>query len=78
VYYRLAALYPSRFSPSQSPLLAKGAETLRTAVLNGANELGEVGPAVNPLVWDQVGVVSTEGQAFALMMIAAWRDWLGA
>ncbi|EIN09922.1 hypothetical protein PUNSTDRAFT_66094 [Punctularia strigosozonata HHB-11173 SS5] len=78
VYYRLAALYPDRFSPAMAPALAKGAATLRDAVLNGANELGEVGPAVDPLVWDQVGVVSTEGQAFVLMLISAWRDWLGA
>ena len=24
-----------------------------------------------------VGTLSTEGQAFTLMMMAAWRDWLG-
>ena len=34
-------------------------------------------PVVDPLRWGDVGEVSTEAQAFGVMMMAAWRDYLG-
>jgi hypothetical protein len=42
------------------------------------DELGLVNPVVDPLSWNVIGVVSTEGQAFTLMMYSAWRDWISS
>ncbi|EJD06353.1 Six-hairpin glycosidase [Fomitiporia mediterranea MF3/22] len=54
------------------------ASQLAKVCLGSVDELGVISPYVNPLVWDQVGILSTEGQAFNLMLIAALRDWLAA
>jgi hypothetical protein len=45
-------------------------------ILSTVDELGLISPVVDPLSWEVIGVVSTEGQGFALMMHAAWRDWI--
>ena len=45
-------------------------------MLDGVDDLGVLVPVVNPLDTCAVGTLSTEGQAFALMMVAAWRDWI--
>ena len=37
---------------------------VRDAVFNGIDELGLIYPYVDPLHWDKVGVLSTEGQSF--------------
>ncbi|OAX37442.1 hypothetical protein K503DRAFT_783637 [Rhizopogon vinicolor AM-OR11-026] len=50
---------------------------LRDAVLGNVMNLGTLQPKVDPLDWAQVGLLSTELQAFGLMMVSAWRDWIG-
>ena len=72
VAYRAAVIDPDTFGSNYT----EAAGRLANAVLNGVDNLGVISPYVDPLIWDQVGTLSTEGQAFALMMIAAWRDWL--
>ncbi|TFK50500.1 Six-hairpin glycosidase [Heliocybe sulcata] len=73
VAYRGAQLWPSVFGSNYTAV----ADRIREAVVAGVTELGLLSPVVDPLVWTQVGVLSTEGQAFGLMMLAAWRDLLG-
>jgi hypothetical protein len=73
VAYRLSTLFPTL--PSNYTLAAA---KIRDAVTSRVNDMGLLKPVVNPLVWDQKGVLSTEGQAFGLMMLAAWRDWAAA
>ncbi|KAL5512744.1 hypothetical protein ACEPAG_3010 [Sanghuangporus baumii] len=72
VAYRAAVINPNVFGSNYT----EAAGRLANAVLNSVDDLGVISPYVDPLVWDQIGLLSTEGQAFALMMIAAMRDWL--
>ncbi|KAL5501362.1 hypothetical protein ACEPAH_8622 [Sanghuangporus vaninii] len=72
VAYRAAVISPNAFGSNYT----EAAGRLANAVLNSVDDLGVISPYVDPLVWDQIGLLSTEGQAFALMMIAAMRDWL--
>ncbi|KAL5524747.1 hypothetical protein ACEPAF_9893 [Sanghuangporus sanghuang] len=72
VAYRAAVINPNAFGPNYT----EAAGRLASAVLNSVDDLGVISPYVDPLVWDQIGLLSTEGQAFALMMVAAMRDWL--
>lgn len=74
VAYRVAKLYPDQFGSNYTDIAAN----IRDAVLGGVTNLGTVSPVVNPLVWTETGLLSTEAQAFTLMMISAWRDWIGA
>lgn len=73
VTYRCLTLYPSIFKTSN---YSQAANQISSAVIGGVTELGLMKPVVNPLSWDEEGVVSTEGQAFTLMMIAAWKEYL--
>ncbi|KZO90365.1 Six-hairpin glycosidase [Calocera viscosa TUFC12733] len=70
--YRAITLWPSVF-PSQTFLAP--AETIFNAIVPQIDELGLVNPVVDPLNWSSIGVVSTEAQAFALMMSAAKRTY---
>ncbi|KAL5482865.1 hypothetical protein ACEPAI_9460 [Sanghuangporus weigelae] len=72
VAYRAAVINPNVFGSNYT----EAAGRLANAVLNSVDDLGIISPYVDPLVWDQIGLLSTEGQAFTLMMIAAMRDWL--
>ena len=53
------------------------AATIRESILTRFDrELGFVRPVVDPIAWRETGDVSTEAQAFFLMMMSAWRDWI--
>lgn len=74
VAYRVTKLYPDQFGSNYTNTAAN----VRDAVLGGITNLGVVSPVVNPLVWNETGLLSTEAQGFTLMMVSAWRDWIGA
>ena len=74
VAFRAAVIDPSTFGANYTA----AALTLATSVLGGVDELGVISPYVDPLSWTSIGLLSTEGQSFALMMIAAIRDYLTA
>ncbi|KAI6044736.1 hypothetical protein EDC04DRAFT_2889417 [Pisolithus marmoratus] len=74
VAYRVTKLYPDQFGSNYT----NSAANVRDAVLGGITNLGVVSPVVNPLVWNETGLLSTEAQGFTLMMMSAWRDWIGA
>ena len=65
---------PDTFGSNYTSVATK----LAQSVLNGVDELGVISPYVNPLAWTEIGLLSTEGQSFALMMLAAMRDYLNA
>ncbi|GJJ15871.1 hypothetical protein Clacol_010149 [Clathrus columnatus] len=71
VAFRVAALNPSVFGKTYTDTASK----LYNAVLGGINDLGVVSPVVDPLSWSQTGLLSTEAQAFAIMMIEAHDTW---
>ncbi|KAG6334806.1 hypothetical protein ID866_4278 [Astraeus odoratus] len=73
VAYRAATLWPELFCSNYTDTAAK----IRNAVLGGITNLGTLSPVVNPLVWTETGLLSTEAQAFGLMLFSAWRDYLG-
>ncbi|KZV96032.1 hypothetical protein EXIGLDRAFT_609788 [Exidia glandulosa HHB12029] len=73
IAYRAATAWPEQFGANYT----KTADTIRKAIFDGIDELGLINPYVDPLHWDAVGVLSTEGQSFGLMLFAAWRDYLG-
>ncbi|KAF9240271.1 Six-hairpin glycosidase-like protein [Melanogaster broomeanus] len=73
VAYRVAKLYPNQFGSNYTT----AAGNIASAVLGGITDLGALSPVVDPLQWSQVGLLSTEAQAFALMMLSAMRDYLG-
>ncbi|KIJ53229.1 hypothetical protein M422DRAFT_58565 [Sphaerobolus stellatus SS14] len=54
------------------------AEKSRGVLSNGSHfsSTGFLQPVVNPLDWSHAGSDSPEGQAFVVMMQAAWRDWV--
>lgn len=70
--YRAAVLDPARFGANYTNI----AGDLREAVLSGVDDLGVISPLVDPLNFGSIGILSTEGQAFGLMMLAAWKAWL--
>ncbi|KZT53077.1 Six-hairpin glycosidase [Calocera cornea HHB12733] len=70
--YRCMTLWPSIF-PAHTFLTP--AEKIFNVIVPKVDELGLVNPVVDPLNWSSVGVVSTEAQAFGLMMSAAKRSW---
>ena len=73
VAYRGAKHFPDTFGANYTQKAAK----VRDAVIDGVDSMGVLNPVVDPLNWGTPGILSTEGQAFALMMFAAWKDWLG-
>ncbi|KLO09955.1 Six-hairpin glycosidase [Schizopora paradoxa] len=73
VAYRAAAMNPSMFGTNYTDI----AGLLRDAVFSGIDDLGVLSPVVDPLNAAAIGTLSTEAQAFGLMMMAAWRDWIG-
>ena len=73
VAYRGVTYYPDIFGANYTPI----ADSIRDAVFSRITNLGTVSPVVNPLNWDEEGLLSTEAQAFGLMMFSAWRDMLG-
>jgi len=72
VAYRAATLFPDTFGCNYTKAAAK----VRDAIIDGINDLGLLSPVVSPLNWSSQGILSTEAQAFGLMMFAAWRDYL--
>lgn len=74
VAYRAATIFPDTFGCNYTKAAAK----VRDAIIEGINDLGLLDPVVDPLNWTAKGIVSTEGQAFGLMMFAAWGDYLRA
>ncbi|KAG1901410.1 uncharacterized protein F5891DRAFT_1187693 [Suillus fuscotomentosus] len=79
VAYRVAHVFPQNFGANYTDVAAK----IRDAVVGNITNLGTMQPIVNPLpdpfpYWNQTGLLSTESQAFGLMMLSAWRDWIGA
>ena len=73
VAYRAATINPSVFGSNYTTIAGK----IRDAIFAGIDDLGVMSPLVDPLNWGSVGILSTEGQAFGLMMFAAWKEWLG-
>jgi hypothetical protein len=73
VAYRVAQLYPQQFGANYT----QAAGRIRDTVLCNVTNLGTMQPIVDPLSWSQIGLLSTESQAFGLMMVSAWRDWIG-
>lgn len=71
VAFREAVLDPSIFGSNYT---STATQILKTIVGNVDN-LGVMSPVVDPLVWGSVGILSTEGQAFGLMMVKAYEDW---
>ncbi|RXW23701.1 hypothetical protein EST38_g2176 [Candolleomyces aberdarensis] len=80
--YRMMVLRPKTF---EDPKYAKWADGIRKTLagvdVQGrryvSEEMGVVAPAVNPLNWrdrNPVRTGSPEGQAFVVLMYAAWRD----
>lgn len=77
-YYRLAHLALTNPNISSLPALAT-VETSRSAVYSSVSkQTGNLSPVVNPLKYGSQGTTSPEGQAFVLLMEAAWRDWYEA
>ncbi|KAH8109292.1 hypothetical protein DFH11DRAFT_1843284 [Phellopilus nigrolimitatus] len=74
VAYRAAVMDSNTFGGNYTD----AASRLANAVLSSVDDLGVISPYVNPLSWQEIGILSTEGQAFALMLLSAWRDWLKA
>ncbi|THH07715.1 hypothetical protein EW145_g3198 [Phellinidium pouzarii] len=74
VAYRAAVLRPDVFGSNYTKVAGK----LANAVLRSVDDLGLVSPYVDPLNWGQIGILSTEGQAFSLMLLSAWRDWIAS
>jgi len=72
VAYRAAVLFPDMFGPE----ILQVAGQIRDAVIDGVNDMGLLSPVVSPLDWHSTGNLSTEAQAFGLMMFSAWRDWM--
>jgi hypothetical protein len=70
--YRAAKFFPEMFGCNYTEIAGE----IRDAVIRGVDYMGLLTPVVNPLDPHAVGILSTEGQAFSLMMFAAWRDWL--
>jgi hypothetical protein len=72
VAYRAATLFPDTFGCNYTKAAAK----VRDAIIDGIDDLGLLSPVVSPLNCSSQGILSTEAQAFGLMMFAAWRDYL--
>ncbi|GAA6007975.1 uncharacterized protein JCM10292_000463 [Rhodotorula paludigena] len=69
--YRLAQL-----NGTQSDYILDMAATIRSAVNNHVDtSTGWLAPVVNPLAFDQQASQSPEGEAFVLLLEAAWRDY---
>lgn len=67
VAFRSAVANPTVFGKNYTDVASK----ILTAVLNGVDNLGVLSPVVDPLSWSQIGILSTEAQAFGIMMIEA-------
>jgi hypothetical protein len=61
--------------PNSSHLLSKADQARKAIYENNIDSQGWLYPVVNPLDWSQEGSHSPEGQAFVLMMEAAFRDY---
>ncbi|KIM62557.1 hypothetical protein SCLCIDRAFT_1214918 [Scleroderma citrinum Foug A] len=72
VAYRAATLFPDQFDCNYTNTAGK----IRAAIWDGVTNLGTLSPVVNPLAWNETGLLSTEAQGFGLMMLSAWRDWI--
>ena len=72
--FRAAVIDPITFGSNYTAAATK----LANSVLSGVDELGVISPYVDPLSWTSIGLLSTEGQSFGLMMLAAMRDYLKA
>lgn len=73
VAYRAATIDPQVFGPNYTTIAGK----IRDAIFAGVDDLGVMSPLVDPLNWGSIGILSTEGQSFGLMLFAAWKEWLG-
>ncbi|KZV89607.1 Six-hairpin glycosidase [Exidia glandulosa HHB12029] len=75
VAYRAATLWPDSFGTNYTDAAA----SIRGNIIDRLDpELGIVRPVVDPITWGATGPLSTEAQAFFLMMMSAWRDWISA
>jgi rhamnogalacturonyl hydrolase YesR len=79
VAYRVGYLCPEKFGTNYTNVAAK----IRDAVVGNVSNLGTLQPIVDSLpdpfpYWNKTGLLSTESQAFGLMMFSAWRDWIAA
>ncbi|MCJ1321838.1 hypothetical protein MMC15_007183 [Xylographa vitiligo] len=76
VVYRMAVLVPERVDGGMVERADGWREAVRACV---KSEDGLVVPVANIVVWQERDVFwrgSSEGQSFAVMMVAAWRDFL--
>jgi len=74
VAYRSAVLNPRVFGANYTNV----ADKIRQAITKGVDDLGVMSPVVDPLNWGNQGILSTEGQAFGLMLFAAYKAWTAA
>ena len=72
VAFRSAVLDPHTFGANYTT----AATQILTSIVNSVDDLGVMHSVVDPLVWGSVGILSTEGQAFGLMMLSAYQAWL--
>lgn len=83
--YRLAVLAPDDFGPGSSSRHGGGkyvrwADAKRPAILARVDDRGLLAPVVNPLDWGDrtPGAASPEAQSFAVLLLAAYRDYQAA
>ncbi|CAE6526098.1 unnamed protein product [Rhizoctonia solani] len=69
--YRATSMWPADFGLSY----VDNADKIKESVLAKITDLGLLSPIVDPVSWHEKGILSTEAQAFGIMMYAAWRDW---
>ena len=50
---------------------------IRDAIVRRIDSMGVLDPVVDPLSWSAKGILSTEAQAFTLMMFAGWKALIG-
>lgn len=71
-------LWASNSSSSNSSSSSGYTNDSSTANMAHFTSSGWLTPVVNPNSFSQEGSQSPEGQAFVVMMYAAWRDWVDA
>lgn len=74
VAFRSAVLDPKMFGRNYT----NAATNIMNSIVRGLDNLGVMSSVVDPLQWGQVGILSTEAQAFGVMMIRAHRDWVNS
>ncbi|KIJ36672.1 hypothetical protein M422DRAFT_61143 [Sphaerobolus stellatus SS14] len=72
VAFRSAVIDPQTFGSNYTNI----ATQIMTSIVGSVDNLGLMNPVVDPLNWGSVGTLSTEAQAFGLMMMQAYLDWV--